>query len=203
MKPILRAIILLLAFAISGNGEAVTVPAVISTNSITTTEGKVFRGAKILRREGDAVVLQHEAGVSTIAIDALAPECRDAIYMATTSSITAKPRRAENLCTLCSGIGFTRCSFCQGGKFGPPGKVKVDCSECDGIGRKSHYYRYGTIQGGAGARNRDVGVPGTKACPKCDGTGKIEVEKATYCKECGGTGSTRCTACQGSGKRIQ
>ena len=102
MKPFLQAIILLLAFAISGNGEAVSVSDGIPTNSITTTEGKVFRGAKILRREGDTIVLQHEAGVSTLAIDTLAPESRDAIYLSTTSSIAAKPLRAENLCSHCS-----------------------------------------------------------------------------------------------------
>lgn len=201
MKPYLSAMILLLAFAYAGNGDDSPIVVGSPTNVISTLEGKVYREARILRREGNTVVLQHESGVSSVAIGSLLPEWRDALYQSTTSSITAKPRRVENLCPSCSGVGSTRCGSCRGGKFGLPTKVKVECSECDGSGRKSHFHRVGKSYGGAGARNRAVGFEGTKACPKCDGAGKIEVEKATYCKECGGTGATRCTVCQGSGRQ--
>lgn len=203
MKPYLSAMILLLAFACVGNGDEASIVVGSPSNVISTLGGKVYRDAKILRREGQSVILQHESGVSTVAIDSLIPEWRDAIYHSITSSITAKSQRAENLCPSCLGVGFARCGSCQGGKFGLPAKVKVECSDCDGSGRKSHFHHMGTIHGGAGARNRDLGWQGTKTCPKCDGTGKVEVDKATYCKECGGTGATRCTVCQGSGKQVQ
>jgi len=93
------------------------------------------------------------------------------------------------LCTQCNGKGLTVCSGCQG-----TGTIRTEqstrCASC--LGR--------------GTTTRTVSVRGRLTtqqvrCGSCSGTGQRTTASTGLCQTCRGTRETKCTSCDGIGRR--